>query len=71
MSVCVCCPGTFVLQVRLGRGWMFWGVTMQLTEAGEAAVDHVLATLFRGVQVRGMEGLVGWWVGGVSVDASG
>lgn len=50
---------------------MFWGVTMQLTEAGEAAVDHVLATLFRGVQVRGMEGLVGWWVGGVSVDASG
>jgi secreted Zn-dependent insulinase-like peptidase len=30
---------------------MFWGVTCQLTEAGEDAAQHVAATVFRGIQV--------------------
>jgi hypothetical protein len=40
-------------EVRLGRGWMFWGATLTLTGQGEDQVEHVLATLMRGVQVRG------------------
>lgn len=40
-------------EVRLGRGWMFWGATLTLTQEGEEQLEHVLATLMRGVQVRG------------------
>ena len=40
-------------EVRLGRGWMFWGSTITLTKEGEDRVEHVLATLMRGVQVGG------------------
>jgi insulysin len=38
-------------EVRLGRGWMFWGATLSLTQEGEQQLTHVLATLLRGVQV--------------------
>lgn len=38
-------------EVRLGRGWMFWGATLSLTQEGEQQLRHVLATLLRGVQV--------------------
>jgi hypothetical protein len=38
-------------EVRLGRGWMFWGATLTLTQEGEERLEHVLATLMRGVQV--------------------
>jgi hypothetical protein len=39
-------------EVRLGRGWMFWGATLTLTQEGEERLAHVLATLMRGVKVR-------------------
>lgn len=38
-------------EVRLGRGWMFWGATLSLTQEGEQQLHHVLATLQRAVQV--------------------
>lgn len=36
---------------------MFWGATLQLTQEGEQQVEHVVATLFRGIQVRGGGGV--------------
>ncbi|KAI8465691.1 MAG: hypothetical protein J3K34DRAFT_395999 [Monoraphidium minutum] len=41
-------------EVRLGRGFMFWRLELQLTEAGEDHVPHVLGTLARSIQ-RGFE----------------
>ncbi|KAF6262496.1 Metalloenzyme, LuxS/M16 peptidase-like protein [Scenedesmus sp. NREL 46B-D3] len=38
-------------EVRQGRGWMFWRLTLSLTQAGEEAVDHVVATVYRAIQV--------------------
>lgn len=40
-------------EVRLGRGFMFWRLELQLTEAGEGHVPHVLGTLARAIQVLG------------------
>jgi hypothetical protein len=40
------------VQVRAGRGWMFWRVAVSLTEAGEGQVEHVVATIFRSIQAR-------------------
>lgn len=31
---------------------MFWRVQVSLTKAGEDALEHVLATIYRGVQVK-------------------
>ncbi|GBF97149.1 insulin-degrading-like metalloprotease [Raphidocelis subcapitata] len=38
-------------EVRLGRGFFFWRLELQLTEAGEGAVPHVLGTLARAVRL--------------------
>ncbi len=38
--------------VKIGPGFMFWRVQVELTEAGLGHVDHVIATVYRGVQVR-------------------
>jgi hypothetical protein len=38
-------------EVRLGRGFMFWKLELQLTELGEEHVPHVLGTLARAIQV--------------------
>eukprot|EP00775_Hariotina_reticulata_P010378 gene10378-10536_t len=38
-------------EVRAGRGWMFWRVAVSLTDAGERQVEHVVATIFRAIQV--------------------
>jgi hypothetical protein len=40
-------------EVRQGRGWMFWRITFSLTQAGEEALGHVAATVYRAIQVRG------------------
>jgi hypothetical protein len=31
---------------------MYWGATLTLTQEGEDQLEHVLATLMKGVQVR-------------------
>jgi hypothetical protein len=41
-------------EVRQGRGWMFWRVTLSLTQAGEEALAHVVATVYRAIQVGGL-----------------
>lgn len=38
-------------EVRAGRGWMFWRLTLSLTQAGEDALEHVVATVYRAIQV--------------------
>jgi hypothetical protein len=38
-------------EVRQGRGWMFWRLSLSLTAAGEEALEHVVATVFRAIQV--------------------
>jgi hypothetical protein len=38
-------------EVRLGRGFMFWRIDVQLTEEGETHVPHVLGTIARAIQV--------------------
>ena len=34
-------------EVRLGRGWMTYNITVNLTEEGEQHLDHVVATVYR------------------------
>jgi hypothetical protein len=38
-------------EVRQGRGWMFWRLSLGLTQAGEQALEHVVATVYRAIQV--------------------
>lgn len=42
-----------LLQVRLGRGFMLWGVTLTLSEAGLRRAEDVLRLVFGAVQVGG------------------
>lgn len=39
-------------EVRLGRGFCFFKLELQLTELGESHVPHILGTLARAIQVR-------------------
>jgi hypothetical protein len=43
-------------EVRQDRGWMFWRLTLSLTAAGEEALGHVVATVYRAIQVGGRVG---------------
>ena len=36
-------------EVRLGRGFMFWGLTLELTEAGERGGDANVFRVIRAV----------------------
>ena len=36
-------------EVRLGRGFMFWGLTLELTEEGERGGDVLMARLLKAV----------------------
>jgi insulysin len=36
-------------EVRLGRGWLTYSITCNLTEEGEQQVNHVVATVYRWV----------------------
>jgi hypothetical protein len=38
-------------EVRLGRGFMFWGVTMTLTEEGLSHVPQLLRAVHQGLHV--------------------
>lgn len=39
-------------EVRLGAGFIFWKVDMELTEKGLDHAEHVVATVYRAIQVR-------------------
>lgn len=55
-------------EVRLGRGWMFWRVHISLSTAGEDAVEHVVASVFRAIQVKEgfCQGCTSFYTGGAT-----
>ena len=56
LPAAVCLPQSLVTgmgdEVRLGRGFMFWGVTMSLTEEGLKHTDLLLEATYQALGVR-------------------